>query len=163
MQEKPTTEKYDIGYMERTRQYYRAQGYTADYKWANNDEAAFTRPRRPLSESRIAIVTTAMPRISEDKGERDVEAVPIDPVPESLFTDHLSWDKENTHTDDVPSFLPIEQLQHLVEEGIVGELGPRFFCVPTEYSQRNTREADAPRILELCQQDQIDLALLVPL
>ena len=84
-------------------------------------------------------------------------------VPRFLFTDHLSWDKDNTHTRDIPSFLPIGQLQQLVDEGVVGELGPRFYCVPTEYSKRNTREADAPRILELCQQDQIDLALLVPL
>lgn len=156
-------EKYDIGYMERTRQYYRAQGYTTDYQWAHFDDVPIARPSKPLSDSRIAIVTTAMPRISEHKSDRDVEAVAINPAPESMFTDHLSWDKENTHTDDIPSFLPIEQLQQLAEEGTVGGLGPRFYCVPTEYSKRSTLEGDAPRILEHCRQDQIDLALLVPL
>ena len=149
--------------MERTRQYYRAQGYTRDYRWAHYDDVPFTVPLKPLAESRVAIVTTAMPRVSEHKGERDLEAVPVDPVPEAMFTDHLSWDKENTHTDDVATFLPIRQINQLVEEGSVGGLGPRFFCVPTEYSQRNTREADAPAILEMCQEDQINLALLVPL
>ncbi len=154
---------YDIDYMERTRQYYRAQGYATDYQWASFDDVPLTRPQKPLSESRIAIVTTAMPEPSLYRNERDVEAVAVEPPPDSMFTDHLSWDKDNTHTRDIPSFLPIQQLQQLATEGIVGKLGPRFYCVPTEYSQRNTREADAPRILEMCQQDQIDLALLVPL
>ena len=156
-------EKYDIGYMERTRQYYRAQGYTTDYQWAHYDEVPIARLRKPLSQSKLAIVTTAMPKVSEHKGDRDVEAVAVSPVPQSMFTDHLSWDKDNTHTRDIPSFLPIKQLHQLADEGVVGELGSRFYCVPTEYSKRITLEADAPRILELCQQDQIDLALLVPL
>jgi D-proline reductase (dithiol) PrdB len=153
----------DIGYMARTRRYYRAQGYTTDYQWAHFDDVPMTTPRKPLSESRIVIISTAMPGPSVYKSERDVEAAPVDPPPESMFTDHLSWDKDTTHTRDIPSFLPIDQLQRLAAEGVVGGLGPRFFCVPTEYSQRNTREADAPRILEMCRQDQIDLALLVPL
>jgi len=156
-------EKYDIGYMERTRQYYRAQGYTTDYQWAHYDDVPFARPGKPLNESRIGIVTTTMPRVSEHKGDRDVEAVAVSPAPESMFTEHLSWDKENTHTRDIPSFLPIAQLQQLADDGTLGELGPRFYCVPTEYSKRITLEADAPRILEHCQEDQIDLALLVPL
>lgn len=156
-------EKYDIGYMERTRQYYRAQGYTTDYQWAHYDDVPFTRPAKPLNESRIGIVTTAMPRVSKHKLDRDVEAIAISPAPESMFTDHLSWDKESTHTRDIPSFLPIEQLKKLSEQGETGEPGPRFYCVPTEYSKRNTREVDAPRILDFCQQDQLDLALLVPL
>lgn len=156
-------EKYDIGYMERTRQYYRAQGYTTDYQWAHFDDVPFTRPSKPLNRSRLAIVTTAMPHSSAHKSEREIQSIPVKPVPEALFTDHLSWDKDNTHTRDVPSFLPIEQLNRLVDEGVAGDLGPNFYCAPTEYSQRNTSETDAPGILEFCRRDQIDLALLVPL
>ena len=153
----------DIRYIARTRQYYRAQGYTSDYQWAHFETTPFSIPTKPLRKSRVAIITTAMPNEAENKSDRKVEAVPVNPAPKALFTDHLSWDKDNTHTRDVPSFLPIEQLNKLVAEGIAGELGRRFFCVPTEYSKRLTRESDAPRILELCQEDQIDLALLVPL
>jgi len=155
--------KYDIGYMERTRLYYRAQGYTTDYQWAHFESVPFARPTRPLDGSRLALITTAMPEATEQHGDREVMAAPVEPPPESLFTDHLSWDKDNTHTRDVPSFLPIEQVKKLVAERVVGELGPRFFCVPTEYSKRLTLEVDAPKILALCQEDQIDLALLVPL
>ena len=80
-----------------------------------------------------------------------------------MFTDDLSWDKEFTHTKDVPSFLPLEQLQQLEKEGVIGELAPRFHSVPTEYSKRSTVENDAPDILARCQEDQVDLAILVPL
>jgi len=156
-------EKYDIGYMERTREYYRAQGYSNDYQWASFESVPFTRPVRPLDGSRLALVTTAMPTETEHRGDREVTAVPVEPPPQSLFTEHLSWDKDTTHTRDVPSFLPIEQVRRLVDERVVGELGPRFYCVPTEYSKRLTMEVDAPKILALCEEDQVDLALLVPL
>jgi hypothetical protein len=35
--------------------------------------------------------------------------------------------------------------------------------VPTDYSQRNTTEIDAPHLLKLCREDTVDIALLVPL
>ena len=47
--------------------------------------------------------------------------------------------------------------------GRLGSLSPRYYGVPTEYSQRRTIEQDAPAILELLRKDQVDVALLVPL
>jgi hypothetical protein len=155
--------QYDIGYMERTRLYYRALGYTVDYQWAHFKDVPFSKPAKPLNEARLAIVTTAMPAQPEHRSELQVEATPVAPVPETLYTEHLSWDKENTHTREVATFLPIEQIDRLVAEGMVGELAPRFYSVPTEYSKRFTTDLDAPRILSLCREDHADLALLVPL
>jgi len=80
-----------------------------------------------------------------------------------LYTDELAWHKAVTHTDDVNSFLPLEQLMVLEDEGGIGCVAPRFHSVPTEYSQHNTRINDAPEILERCREDQVDLAILVPL
>ena len=62
-----------------------------------------------------------------------------------------------------PSYLPIEPLRELVAEGRLAALTERFHCAPTEYSQRRTREADAPEILQRCRKDGADVALLVPL
>ncbi len=152
-----------IDYMERTRLYYRAQGYDRDYQWAHFESVPFTRPARSPGESKLALITTAAPAWSEGREDRKVEALPVEPVPDVLHTGHLSWDKDNTHTRDVATFLPVEQVRRLVEAKIVGSLGPRFLCVPTEYSKRTTMETDAPRILELCRQDRVDIALLVPL
>ena len=87
----------------------------------------------------------------------------LDPAPEQLFTDHLSWDKETTHTNDIGSFLPIAALRAFAESGRVGSLAARFHGVPTDYSQRRNIEVDAPEILRRCREDEVDVALLVPL
>ncbi len=153
----------DISYMQRTRDYYRAQGYSKDYHWAHHEDAPYAAPRKALSESRIALITTAMPQSHRSVQGRKLVSVPCVPVPDAMFTDNLSWDKENTHTRDVASFLPIEQMLQLENEQVIGSLVPRFHCVPTEYSIRNTVENDAPEIVRRCQEDKADLALLIPL
>lgn len=153
----------DVEYMSRTRDYYRAQGYQREYQWAHFDKTPFSVPGKTLSESRVAIITTAMPVNTADKQARKVCSLPCDPLPQAMDTEDLSWDKQATHTKDLASFLPIEQLKCLVEQRLIGDLAPRFHCVPTEYSQRNTVSIDAPEILNRCQQDQVDIALLVPL
>jgi hypothetical protein len=153
----------DVPYMQRTRDYYRAQGYTSDYQWAHHGETDFSKLKKPLNKSRVTVITTAMPDNSASKKMREVTISSCLPPPNSMFTDELSWDKENTHTRDVPSFLPIKQLTALANKGKIGSLSSRFFSLPTEYSQRNTNEIDAPLILKECRKDKVDLALLVPL
>src|SRR5215217_8271495 len=48
-----------IPYMARTREYYQAIGYTTPYRWAHYVDAPFQPLRKPLDQSRVAIVTTA--------------------------------------------------------------------------------------------------------
>jgi hypothetical protein len=155
--------EYDINYIQRTADYYRAQGYTSDYEWASHEQTPFQKLNKALSKSRIALITTSMPDSSVAKKLRTVVSIPVTPIPTAMYTDDLSWDKDNTHTDDVASFLPIEQMLRLKQEGVIGELTPNFYCVPTEYSGRNTIEKDAVEILAHCKADNVDLALLVPL
>src|SRR5271168_4794263 len=50
-----------IKYIDRTRHYYRALGYTRDYIWAIFDEVPFSQLAKPLSEMRIVLITTAIP------------------------------------------------------------------------------------------------------
>lgn len=153
----------DVSYINRTRDYYRAQGYTTDYLWAHFDTTPFTRLKKPLSESRIGVITTSMPDTEADRADRRVRSTACEPIPRSMYTEELSWHKSMTHTDDVASFLPLAQLNKLKEEGVIGSLASRFHSLPTEYSQRNTIEKDAPELLARCRQDEVDIAILVPL
>ena len=154
-------------YIDRTRNYYAAQGYEKPYEWAHFDTVPFASLTKPLAESRIALVTTTGPWDLQEKkvlrGKRVVWSGSTEDPPKRLFTDHLSWDKQNTHTDDVESFLPIQRVRESVQQGRLGSLAPRFHGVPTDYSQRNTIERDAPEILERCHEDEVDIALLIPL
>ena len=87
-------------------------------------------------------------------------AEPSDPPPTRLFTDDLGWDKEATHTDDVDSFLPVNRLAEYAANGRIGSVSPRFYGVPTDYSQDRTLQRYAPQILEWCREDGVDAVLL---
>lgn len=150
-----------VRYMERTRHYYRALGYTKDYVWAKHDKAPFVRLTKPLADCRLALITTASP--FDFDGTRRVWSGRVYPPPPSLFTANLAWDKESTHTDDRGSFLPIEVASELAAEGVFAGLTDHFVGVPTEYSQRKTTHEDAPQVLQRLHDDGADGALLCPL
>ena len=50
-----------VPYLERTRSYYLALGYGNPYRWAHHPETPFAPLRKPLAETRLALVTTAAP------------------------------------------------------------------------------------------------------
>jgi hypothetical protein len=163
------TRRTFVSYIDRTREFYMAQGYANPYQWACFDEVPFRRLPRALSECRLTLITTASPLREERATEaglltpKEAWFGPVDAPPARLFTADLAWDKESTHTDDLDSFFPIHRLQELVAAGRIGSLAARFHGVPTEYSQRRTTEQDAPKILRRCREDEVDAALLVPL
>ncbi|MGZ0186669.1 MAG: hypothetical protein ACKVH0_01475 [Alphaproteobacteria bacterium] len=155
-----------IAYMERTRKFYRALGYERDYRWAQNDDTAFTPMRKPLADSRIAIVTTSFPPGDYSDDHPPAKAVwsgSVADAPADLYNQNLAWDKESTHTRDRESYLPLNAMQDLAERGVIGEVGRRFHGVPTIYSHRETLTKDAPNILARIQEDHADAVLLVPL
>ena len=150
-----------VRYMDRTRHYYRALGYSRDYVWATFDDVPFVRLDKPLSKLRIALITTASPPLSN--GVKQVWSGSISPPPPTLFTANVAWDKESTHTDDRASFLPIEAASELAAKGMFAGLTARFHGVPTEYSQRKTKTEDAPEVLSRVRDDGADAAVLCPL
>jgi len=156
-----TVAESPVRYMERTRHYYRALGYDNDYLWATFDHVPFTQAPKAASDLRIALITTASP--PDFNGEKRVWSGLVSPPPKQLFTDNVAWDKESTHTDDTASFLPIEAAFGLAAEGALMGLTKYFHGVPTEYSQRKTREKDAPEVLARVRKDEADAAILCPL
>lgn len=164
-----TTHRSYVSYIDRTREYYGAQGYAKPYVWACHTEVPFAPLAKPLAQSCVTLVTTASPWRDDPavegvlRGGKEVWSGSTSAPPERLFTDDLSWDKQATHTRDVESYLPIRRLAELAKLRRIGSVAPRFFGVPTDYSQRRTVEQDAPGILARCREDGVDVALLVPL
>jgi hypothetical protein len=158
-----------VSYIDRTREFYQAQGYERAYQWAHFDEVPFTRLPRALSDCRVTLITTASPWREAGGAEaglpmaKEVSSGPTASPPERLYTEDLAWDKQATHTDDLDSYFPIHHLQELAGEGRIGGLASRYHGAPTEYSQRRTQEQDAPEILKRCREDGAEAALLVPL
>jgi len=150
-------------YIDRTRDYYRAQGFSTDYTWSQYDETPFATLGKPLNASRVTLVTTGVVEADIPKPIRTAKHYAFSDVPEAFFTEELSWDKTTTHMRDRSSYFPVEILRALEEEQFIGDIAPRFHFVPTEYSQRLTIEQDAPSIVDACLEDEVDIAILIPL
>ena len=150
MTERRRTHRSYVSYIDKSREYYAAQGYEQPYQWASNDEAPFASLTKPLSASRVGVVTTAyfLPDGFVYRVPSDLPRVPATATRDqiaNLDTEHLFWAKDETDTDDPGSFLPIAQLDALAAEGRIGAVSPRIYCLPTQYSQRQTQRRDAPR------------------
>jgi D-proline reductase (dithiol) PrdB len=160
-----------IPYMQRTRSYYLALGYANRYQWAHYADAPFAPLRQPLTETRIALVTTAAP-FQPDKGDQGPGA-PYNAAAKfyavysgdaardhDVRTAHVAIDRKHTSMEDAGSWFPLPVMGRLADEGVF-ELGPRFHGFPTNRSQQHTREVDAPDLLARCQADGAHAAFLV--
>jgi hypothetical protein len=157
-----------VSYIDRSREYYSAQGYKKPYAWPHYDDVPFTPLCKPLSECRVGLVTTAGKPKSAGPMEtmmyvRQLYAEPAIPPPTSRYTDDLFWDKKATHTEDVDSFLPVNRLAEYAQNGRIGSVSPRFYGVPTDYSQARTMELYGPQILTWCREDCLDAVILLAL
>ena len=161
MTTEPISHRRYVSYIDKSREYYAASGYDRPYRWPRYDHVPFARLDKPLSQCRIGVVTTA----DQAPGPAP-RATKLFTAPNSagggLFTEK-SWDREATHTDDPETYLPLQRLAEHVAAGHLGSLSPRFYGVPTDYSQRLTIEQDAPQIERWMREDDVDIALLVPL
>ena len=151
-----------IKYIDRTRAYYLSQGFPKPYEWAQNTDIPFTPVNKPVSELRLALITTAAP-IDTAGEKRRLHTRATQPLPEKFHTDDLAWDKETTHTNDLGSFFPMQHLLDMQHNGFIGSIAKDYYCVPTLFSQNHTCTVDAPNILEGLRADHVDIALLVPL
>lgn len=162
-----------IPYMQRTRAYYRAIGYTTPYRWAHFLDAPFTPLRKPLSQARVTLITTAAP-FQPDKGDQGPGAAYNGSakfyVPYSgdttqnhdLRISHIGYDRTHTTATDSGTWNPLPALRAAVASGRIGALTARFHGAPTNRSHRATVETDAPEILRRCQEDGAEAAILVP-
>ena len=162
-----------VPYMQRTRDYYAAIGYTTPYRWAHYTDAPFQPLRKPLSQSRVTLVTTAAPfdpaRGDQGPGAKYNGGAKFYQVYDGdtskthdLRISHIAYDRVHTSADDSGTWFPLPQLRRLANERRIGEIAPRFFGAPTNRSHRVTLETDAPEILARCRADHVDAAVLVP-
>ena len=156
-----TTHPRFVSYIDKSREYYQAQGYEAPYRWATEATVPFAPLPGPLKSLRLGLITTADRAPRSEGREGMLYAQPV--ASRGAFHTEMFWDRDATHTDDPETILPFAAAEAAVDEGMLGSVSPRFYGVPTEYSQRRTREEDAPAILSWLQEDQVDIAFLAAL
>ncbi len=160
-----------VRYIDRTRDYYKSQGYDKPYRWANHDDAPFAPLKKPLPESRLTLISTSQialrtwedQRTPLEKGEEgNVYSFPADTPVEDLYSQSHSYDNYATTLDDVNAFFPVTRLREFEAAGRFGSLAPNVHGVYTAYSQRKTRETDAPELLRRLRDEPVDAVLLTP-
>ena len=164
-----------VRYVEKTREYYRREGYETDYAWARYDSGPLTRLDKPLRESRVAIVTTASLVVLDEDGRPTEPArllgtreLEVFPLPSDLPRSRLrctSEDHDRAQTDmsDLDAYYPVTRLRELAADGVVGSVAPESFRILPNYSQRKVLEVDAPEVLRRCREAAVDVVLLTPI
>jgi glycine/betaine/sarcosine/D-proline reductase family selenoprotein B len=162
-----------VPYMQRTRDYYAAIGYTTPYRWAHYVDAPFQPLKKPLAKSRVTIVTTAAkydpakgdqgPGAAYNGSAKFYEVYDGDTAKQhDLRISHIGYDRKHTTATDSGTWFPLPQLLKAAAAGRIGEIAARFFGAPTNRSHRVTIDVDAPEILARCQADKVDVAVIVP-
>lgn len=162
-----------LRYIERTRNYYLGLGYETPYVWAHYMDAAFTPLQKPLNQSILGLVTTAVP-FDASKGPQgpgapyNAAAKFYDPYTRSIAEDadlriaHVGIDRRNADMKDSNCWFPLGAAKRAVEKGRIKSLAKNFYGLPTNRSQRHTLEIDAPLILSKLREDRVDVAVLIP-
>jgi D-proline reductase (dithiol) PrdB len=168
----PETDR-PLPYIERTRNYYLGLGYETPYVWAHYPDVPFTPPRKPLNQSVLGLVTTAVP-FDSSKGPQgpgapyNAAAKFYEPYSRSVNEDmdlriaHVGIDRRNANMQDSNCWLPLDAAKRAVKTGRIQAISKHVYGLPTNRSQRHTLEVDAPLILDMMRADQVDLAVLIP-
>jgi hypothetical protein len=159
--------------MGRTRDYYAALGYGEPYRWAHYSDVPFVALAKPLSQCRVALITTAAP-FRPDLGDQGPGA-PYNAAAKfysvysgvvekdhDLRISHVAIDRKHTTGEDMGSYFPLVQLRRAARQGRIGGLAARFHGSPTNRSQRHTLAVDCPELVRRCREDGADAAVLVP-
>ena len=162
-----------VRYIERTRNYYLGLGYDNPYVWAHYTEVPFSPLKKPLNQSVLGLITTAVP-YDPQKGDQgpgapyNAAAKFYKPYQHLIDTNadlriaHVGIDRKNANMEDSHCWFPLEAAQQAKMEGRIASLSPNFYGLPTNRSQRHTLEIDAPMILEMLRADHVDVAVLIP-
>jgi hypothetical protein len=162
-----------VRYIERTRNYYLGLGYETPYVWAHYIDVPFAALQKPLNQSTLGLVTTAVP-FDASSGPQgpgaayNAAAKFYDPYVRSIDEDadlriaHVGVDRRNADMQDSNCWFPLNAAKRAVAKGRIQSLSKHFYGLPTNRSQRHTLEIDAPLILSKMRADQVDLAVLIP-
>lgn len=161
-----------IPYMQRTRDYYLALGYSP-YRWAHFAEVPFAPLPVPLGRARVGLITTAAPfePAAGDQGPGaaynaaakfyKVYSASTASAPD-LRISHVGYDRKHTSAADPDAYFPLARMREAAAAGRIGALAARFHGAPTNRSHRTTTETDVPELLRRCREDGVDAVVLVP-
>lgn len=142
------------------------------YPWRRIDPVPWTPLRKPLAESKLALVSSAgfvspnqLPFDESIRGgDVSFREIPSDTNVESLIETHRSESFDHTGIQQDPNLaFPIDRVRELVKAGRVGAVNRRHLSFMGSITAPGRLVRDtAPQAAAWLVEDKIDVALLVP-
>ena len=127
----------------------------------------FSRPSKPLSELRIALITTAGLHFRDDPGFEFTDAT-FRPIPgeedaEQLIMSHSSVNFDRSgFIEDVNIVFPIERFRELAAQSVIGSLASVHYSFMGAGLMPAAYEEAASQVAGMLKQDLVDAEFLTP-
>ncbi len=146
--------------------------YMQAYPYRHIDWRPGAQLRKPLSESKIAVVTSAAFYGADQKafdptirgGDYSYREIPEDVALETLRIGHKSGAFDHTGIEkDKNLALPLDRLRELKQEGVIGEVAKRHYSLMGSITAPGRLVSiTAPKIVHSLAEDHVDAVLLTP-
>lgn len=153
-----------VDYIPRTRELY--ADYNNPYRWVTNESVAWTPLKKPIAESKIAMISSGgimyrdQPRFHRE--DASYRRIPKNATRADLNIWHFGYPTRDAQIDPNCVF-PWERLKELERERVIGELSDPFFSfMGGIYSARKVRDELAPQIADELKRAHVDAFYLVP-
>ncbi len=152
-----------VAYIPRTRELY---SDFKPYQWVVNETVPWTPLRKPISQSKIALMSSGgimyrdQPRFHRE--DASYRRIPKSAAREDLYIWHFGYPTADAEKDPNCVF-PLERMRELEAAHVIGELSdPAFSFMGGVYSARKVRDELAPQIVDELKHAQVDAFYLVP-
>jgi len=143
------------------------------YRWRRIDPLPWAPLTKPLSEARVALVSTAGMVLPHQEpfdddfrgGDPSYRVIPGDADPRELLETHRSdsFDRAGLAADANLAF-PLDRLREMAADGEIGGVAPRHLSfMGSQTAVGRLVKHAAPEAAELLVADRVDAALLVPI
>ena len=146
--------------------------FLKSYRWRRIDPVPWTPQRKPLAESRLALVSSAGFVLPDQErfqanlagGDGSFREIPADADVSTLVDAHKSKSFDHSGMDSDPNLaFPLDRARELVERGRIGSLNHRHLSFMGSITAPGRLVRDhAPEAARRLVEDGVDVALLVP-
>ncbi|PKB67412.1 MAG: hypothetical protein BZY81_04590 [SAR202 cluster bacterium Io17-Chloro-G4] len=128
---------------------------------------------KPLSESKVALISTAGLHVRGDKpfisdfkgGDPSFRVIPSNSKPGDILQSHVSIGFDHTgFYKDINIAFPIDRLRELVERRVIGSVSENYYSfMGAIRDPRRVIDNTGPEVAQLLKDEGVDLAFLVPI
>lgn len=158
-----------IRYVDALNEYYGAMG-NPPYRWTVNETAPLHRPKKPLSECRVSLLTSggvsqcAMPAFNPDaRNDHRLDAISRE-ADAADFQIHDSYYDHSDADTDINCIFPLERLRELAVSGEIGSLSDHFWSgfMGRIYNRTKVMEESGPAFAAALEADHVDVLVAAP-